>query len=111
MKAHQDLAEQQARLAERERVARPAPAFQVPAPLSDLTAAAESAGRWNLGRLEQLVAEHDDEFPARVDEWRSYLYFLQAHADASGNLPSRFDWLVEDTFRELLERVTLLTKS
>lgn len=128
VKARQELAEQEARLAERERalaeepvppaaptpVAPPptpapppppaAPIFESMAPLADL-AAAETPGRWNISRLEQLVAEHGDEFPARVDEWRSYLYFLQDHADAAGNLPSRFDWLVEDTFRELLENV------
>lgn len=124
VKANHELAEQEARLADRERAlaeeqsrqvvpipvtAPPPPPQAIPvfepmAPLADL-AAVESPGSWNLSRLEQLVAEHGDEFPARVDEWRSYLYFLKDHADAAGNLPSRFDWLVEDTFRELLENV------
>ena len=125
VKGHQELAEKEARLAERERALaeeqarpvaapipvappppppQPTPIFEPMAPLADL-ATVETPGRWNLSRLQQLVADHGDEFPARVDEWRSYLFFLQDHADAAGNLPSRFDWLVEDTFRELLENV------
>ncbi|HET8893413.1 MAG TPA: Wzz/FepE/Etk N-terminal domain-containing protein [Gaiellaceae bacterium] len=123
VKAHQELADQEARLAERERLLaeeqarpvvqipmapppppQPTAAFEPLAPLGDLVAV-ETPGRWNLSRLEQLVADYGDEFPARVEEWRSYLYFLKDHADAAGNLPSRFDWLVEDTFRELLENV------
>ena len=120
VRGHQELVEQQSRLEERERALAeaeaqslvvppvagpPPPVFEPLAPIGDLTVAAEAPGRWNLPRLEQLVADHGGEFPARVDEWRSYLYFLKDHADAQGNLPSRFDWLVEDTFRELLENV------
>jgi hypothetical protein len=126
MKTHQELVERETRLTERERaladteaqqsrraeelalqvpqMPAPTPIFEPLAPLGDLTLV-ESPGRWNLPRLEQLVAEHGGEFPARVDEWRSYLYFLKDHADAQGDLPSRFDWLIEDTFRELLENV------
>jgi hypothetical protein len=127
LKARQELAEQENRLAERERAlaeteaeqarrseersrevpppAAPTPIFEPMAPLGELTLVVETPGRWNHPRLEQLVADHGGEFPARVDEWRSYLYFLKDHADANGDLPSRFDWLIEDTFRELLENV------
>jgi len=61
-------------------------------------------GGWNLDRLERLVEQHGGAFPARLDEWRYYLLYLREFADAGGNLPRPFDWLVYTEFEELLER-------
>jgi uncharacterized protein involved in exopolysaccharide biosynthesis len=59
-------------------------------------------GAWNLSELRRLVEQRGALFPDRVEAWRSYLYFLQEHAALDGRLPSSFDALVEDEFRELL---------
>lgn len=59
-------------------------------------------GRWNLNTLERLVAESGDRYPERADEWGSYLYFLRDYAAYDGSIPASFDWLVEDTFSDLL---------
>jgi hypothetical protein len=60
-------------------------------------------GAWNLGELRRLVEERGAPFPEdRVELWQSYLLFLQEHAGPDGTLPSSFDALVEDEFRELL---------
>jgi hypothetical protein len=61
-----------------------------------------SRGRWNLISLERLVEERGGEFPDRVDEWSSYLYFLREHAAADGSVPAGFDALIDDTFSELV---------
>jgi hypothetical protein len=88
-----------------------AAAAPAPEPAADGRAGAASStgasdddepGRWNLEALSRLVGERGDEFPDRLDEWNSYLFFLRQHADAAGRLPRSFDWLVEDTFRELV---------
>ena len=70
---------------------RPAAAQQ---PLSD--------GRWNLFQLERLVDERSGEFPERVEEWSSYLYFLREYAHPDGTVPASFDVLIEETFGELV---------
>jgi subunit length determinant Wzz-like protein len=59
-------------------------------------------GAWNLAELRRLVEERGAQFPERLDSWNAYLYFLQEHAAAGGELPGAFDALVEDEFRELL---------
>jgi colicin import membrane protein len=62
------------------------------------------AGGWALEELEQLVERESRAQPDRVDEWRSYLFYLRDYADASGRVPARFDWLIEETFGDLLAR-------
>ena len=63
----------------------------------------KEAGVWNLAELRRLVEEHGAAFPQeRVELWQSYLVFLHEHAGPDGTLPSSFDALVEDEFRELL---------
>ena len=52
--------------------------------------------------LEKLVEEKRHEFPDRADDWTSYLYFLREHAAADGTVPATFDWLIQDTFAELV---------
>lgn len=76
----------------------PEPEPEPGAPASQLA----SAGAWNVVALERLVAERGSEFPNRVEEWQAYLFFLRQHASLEGALPSSFDALVEETFRELL---------
>ena len=63
---------------------------------------APAAGAWNLVALERLVAERGAEFPERIDEWQAYLFYLRQHASPAGELPSSFDALVDETFRELV---------
>jgi hypothetical protein len=68
-----------------------------PAPPPPITA----SGGWNLEQLEARVEAQADAFPDRVDEWRSYLFFLRDHADIDGRLPSNFDALVAEVFEPL----------
>jgi DNA repair exonuclease SbcCD ATPase subunit len=107
--------EQEAR-AQREREARerearrpPPPPEPEPEPEPERAAAppvpAQSRpgnGTYNLTALERLVEERGAEFPDRVEEWTSYLFFLRDYAAADGSVPAGFDWLIQDTFRELV---------
>ena len=74
-------------------------ALQEPEPAR---AAAAAPGEWRIDDLEGLVAQRGEEFPDRVEEWRYYVHFLREHADADGVLPTSFDYLVAETFAELL---------
>jgi len=65
-------------------------------------AAGAPNGAWNLIALERLVSDRGDEFPDRRDEWSSYLYFLREYAAPDGTVPASFDWLIQDTFSELV---------
>jgi uncharacterized protein involved in exopolysaccharide biosynthesis len=60
------------------------------------------SGAWNLLALERLVNDRGDEFPDRRDEWSSYLYFLREYAAPDGTVPSSFDWLIQETFSEVV---------
>ena len=59
-------------------------------------------GHYNLLTLERLVEDRGAEFPDRLDEWTSYLFFLREHAAADGSVSANFDWLIQDTFAELV---------
>jgi hypothetical protein len=59
-------------------------------------------GGWTMDVLERLVAERADKFPERAEEWRYYVVFLREHAESDGTLPASFDFLIEETFAELL---------
>jgi hypothetical protein len=112
-----ELARRAAALAAREREleARPAPTprpaalprpepgpRQVAAPPPPAAEADGAAGQWNLISLERLVDERGVDFPDRVDEWTSYLYFLREYAQTDGTIPASFDWLIQDTFAEIV---------
>jgi capsular polysaccharide biosynthesis protein len=96
-----------------DRVPEPAPAPE-PAPIPLLAAAPpppeppqplpgeEQTGAWNLMVLERLVNDRGEEFPDRREEWSSYLYFLREYAEPDGTVPSSFDWLIQETFSELV---------
>lgn len=77
-------------------VLEPAP-FVAPQPESE-------PGEWTLDQLEGLVQEHAPAFADRVEEWTFYLESMRDFADTGGRLPVTFDWLIWDTFGELLER-------
>src|SRR5919201_3058686 len=82
----------------------PAPASSPPPPpLEPEPEAPAASGTRNLAELRRLVEESGAEFPDRVELWRSYLIHLEEHAGADGSLPSSFDALVEDEFREILD--------
>jgi hypothetical protein len=55
-----------------------------------------------LTDLERLVAERGHQFPDRLEEWNSYLFFLRDHADVDGSLPASFADLIGDVFAPLL---------
>ena len=59
-------------------------------------------GNWTVDLLERLVAERGDAFPDKVEEWRYYVVFLGEQAGPDGALPPSFDYLIEETFAELL---------
>jgi hypothetical protein len=86
---------------------RPAPVAEEPPrpavpPVEAAVAGNGGVGRWNLVSLELLVERRAAEFPDRRQEWSSYLYFLREYAAADGSIPASFDWLIEDTFGELV---------
>jgi capsular polysaccharide biosynthesis protein len=85
----------------------PAPLAAAPEPVPVPAAVDEQPvpagdGRWNLFALQRLVEEHGVEHPERVEEWASYLYFLREYAEPDGTVPASFDWLIEETFTELV---------
>ena len=103
-------AELEGQLAEAEHSARaileqepaPVPSPVLQPPPAEAAGGGESTGAWNLMVLERLVNDRGDEFPDRRDEWSSYLYFLREYAEPDGTVPSSFDWLIQDTFSELV---------
>jgi capsular polysaccharide biosynthesis protein len=99
--------------AERERLAEPEPVPEpepepaavhaaAPAPGPEQPAVDQTSGRWNLLVLERLINERGEEFPEHRDEWSSYLYFLREYAEPDGSVPASFDWLIQDTFSDLV---------
>ena len=106
-RAERDLDERAAALQAREDDAAEAElAAQAPTPLPPpvrlpVPTSAE-AGSYNLVTLERLVTERLPDFPGRAEEWQSYLYFLREYAGPDGSVPACFDWLIQDTFTELV---------
>ena len=48
--------------------------------------------------LQHAVDARSEASPEQAEEWRTYLFFLRAHASADGSLPTQFDGLIEDVF-------------
>jgi capsular polysaccharide biosynthesis protein len=65
-------------------------------------AAPSGPGAYNIAELERLVEANADAQPDRVEEWTGYLFHLRQYAAADGRLPASFDYLVDETFGELL---------
>jgi capsular polysaccharide biosynthesis protein len=97
-----ELARRAAELAVREREPEPEPEPAPAVPSLPLPAAVSEDGRYNLVALEHLVEERRRDFPHRADEWSSYLYFLREYAEPDGSVPATFDWLIQETFAELV---------
>lgn len=55
----------------------------------------------NIGVLRRLIAERGAEFPDRIEEWGIYLDTFESYAE-DGNLPPRFEGVIEDVFGPLL---------
>jgi capsular polysaccharide biosynthesis protein len=105
-----ELARRAAELAVQEREAEERAREPEPEPVRPVLAADPAAprpaiadgGSYNLLRLERLVEERSADFPDKAEEWASYLYFLREYAAPDGSVPASFDWLIQDTFAELV---------
>jgi len=100
-----EIARRAAELAVREREPPPpAPSPPPPAPSEPPPRRPPPAdgGTYNIVALQRLVDERGSEFPDRVEEWNAYLFFLREYAGPDGMVPGGFDWLVEETFGELV---------
>jgi len=97
-----ELALRERALAENEAAAaaRAAAAAVAPEPVPIPTNGA--AGTYSLTDLEELVARRGAEHPEKLEEWQSYLFFLRDYATSDGRIPASFDWLIADTFSDLL---------
>jgi hypothetical protein len=60
-------------------------------------------GQVRLGELERRVRERGANFPDRLEDWNTYLYFLRDHAAIDGSLPPTFDGLIAEVFAEVLD--------
>jgi capsular polysaccharide biosynthesis protein len=81
----------------------PAPeAPSAPAPAAPPVQIPPGEPGWRLDELERLVVAHGGENPDRAEEWQSYLFYLRDYVDVDGRVPRQFDWLIEDTFGDLL---------
>jgi hypothetical protein len=80
----------------------PEPVFAVPPPPANVATLPQRPGRWNLNELARVVEERGPEFPERVDEWQSYLFFLRGYAEPDGTVPASFDWLIEEQFAAIV---------
>ena len=94
-----ELAEHEAALEQREQ------APPTPEPVTQPKRAFPTrAGTWRIEDVDRLVSERGGEHPDRIDEWRYYVQFLREYAAPDGTLPASFDYLIEETFAELLSR-------
>jgi hypothetical protein len=86
----------------------PEPAEPVPVPVYEPEPAppplAADGGEWNLHELERLVRDNAGEYPERAEEWEIYLDSIRAYAGPDGQLPATLDWLIWDTFGDVLDR-------
>ena len=58
-------------------------------------------GPLNVNELERRIEARSDSAPEQVEQWRTYLFFLRAHAAVDGTLPESFGPLVSEVFGEL----------
>lgn len=107
-------AREQALAAQEHAVAEPSspapPPTPPPRPEEVLTAGPEApiisapaAGVWNLHDLQRAFDAQTGASSEKVEEWRSYLFFLREHALPDGSLPRSFDGLLSEVFGELEE--------
>jgi len=60
-------------------------------------------GQVRLDELERRVRERGADFPDRLEDWNTYLFFLRDHATIGGSLPSTFDGLIAEVFADVLD--------
>jgi hypothetical protein len=82
----------------------PEPAPPEPEPQPEPAAVTADRGDWNFGELERLVREQSADYPERAEEWDIYLESIREYAGPDGQLPASLDWLIWDTFGDLLDR-------
>jgi hypothetical protein len=63
-------------------------------------------GEWTVYDVERLLAEQGPAFPDRADELRAYLDSFREVAAPGGRLPGGVEAVMEDVFRDLIERAT-----
>jgi hypothetical protein len=61
-------------------------------------------GEWTVYDVERLLAEQGPAFPDRADELRAYLDSFREVAAPGGRLPGGVEAVMEDVFRDLIER-------
>jgi capsular polysaccharide biosynthesis protein len=61
-------------------------------------------GEWHVRDIERLLAEQGPAFPDRVEELRWYLESIRDVAQSDGRLPGGVETVMEDVFRDLIER-------
>jgi capsular polysaccharide biosynthesis protein len=61
-------------------------------------------GEWTIADVELLLAQEGSGFPDRLDELSWYLGTFRDVAEEDGLLPGGVDIIVEDVFKELIER-------
>ncbi len=59
-------------------------------------------GAWRIEELERLVSDRGSQYPDKIEEWRYYVHFLREQAAPDGTLPASFDYLIDETFAEIL---------
>ena len=64
-------------------------------------------GDWTVRDVERLLDEHGDAFPDRTEELHIYLDSFRGVADPDGRLPGGVEGVMEDVFRDLIERAKL----
>jgi capsular polysaccharide biosynthesis protein len=79
-------------------VVEPQPTVTQPEP-----AVPAAVGDWSVADLERVVRERAADFPERTEEWEIYLETMREYATPDGQLPASLDWLVWDTFGDVLE--------
>jgi capsular polysaccharide biosynthesis protein len=61
-------------------------------------------GEWTIADVELLLAQEGSQFPERLDELTWHLDSFRGVAEENGALPGGVDFIVEDVFKELIER-------
>jgi len=61
-------------------------------------------GEWTLADVERLLAEQGPAFPDRLDELSYYLESFREVAEPDGRLPGGVEAVMEDVFRDVIER-------
>jgi capsular polysaccharide biosynthesis protein len=76
----------------------------VPEPEPDGPFVLPALGAWRLQDVERLLAEQGAAFPDRIEELRWYLASFRDVAGPGGTLPGGVEAVMEDVFRDLIDR-------